>query len=31
VQGYQRPMELATLRLQNMAAVLSNCEWGRAA
>lgn len=24
--GYQRPLELATLRLQNMAAVLSDCE-----
>lgn len=25
----QRPLELATLRLQNMVGVLSQCEWGR--
>ena len=26
--GYQRPMELATLRLNSMISVLSDCEWG---
>lgn len=25
-KGYQRPLELATLRLSNMTTVLSNCE-----